>query len=32
MFEKYLNGLKNSRKIPTHDLAPIELKNHIYNF
>jgi hypothetical protein len=24
---KYLEGSKNSRKIPRHDLAPNELKN-----
>jgi hypothetical protein len=29
---KYLEGSKNSRKISRHDLAPNELKKHIYNF
>jgi hypothetical protein len=27
--ENYLEGSKNFRKIPRHDLAPNELKNHI---
>jgi hypothetical protein len=32
MYEKYLEGLKFSRKIPRHDLAPNEVKKHIWNF
>jgi hypothetical protein len=27
--ENYLEGFKNSRKLPKHDLAPNELKKHI---